>query len=182
MSSRSGFTLIELIVTIAITALLTGILIIYSNQSRSQILLNTEKAKVAQTISRVRSLALAGFTDPPSVPPPCAYGFYIDYPNHKYLIFEYTPADCSIVLGSDTINPSLFTKIISEETLSEDLDFDVGADRLGYLIFIPPEPKVLIFDEAGNSFNSSMNIYLKTKDDSLKTTIMINNQTGQISF
>ncbi len=183
LKPKFGFTLLEMIVVVGITTLLTGILIIYSNQSRSQILLNSEKAKVAQTILRSKSLALAGFTDPPSFPPPCSYGFFIDYSKSAYSLFEYTPSNCADILNTSFIDKaSPDFRLFSTDSLPKNLAFDLGVDRLGYVIFIPPDPDVLVFDETGTLYFNPMAIYLKTQDGSLKTKININHQTGQLSF
>lgn len=185
-----GFTLIEIIVVVGITALLSSILIIYSQRSREQILLNVEKAKIAQTILRVKSLTLAGFTKPTSDPPPCSYGFYIDYAASTYSIFEYkppAPATCDDIFTANVINttPPPFGgfKIISTEKLSPEVKFNLlVADHLGYIVFIPPDLKVMVFKENGDVFFGPMTIYLTTLDESLSTTIGINDQTGQLNL
>ncbi|MEK7181238.1 MAG: prepilin-type N-terminal cleavage/methylation domain-containing protein [Patescibacteria group bacterium] len=188
----NGFTFVEIIVVVAITALLASIAIIYSQASRQQIMLNVEKAKIAQTILRVKSLTLAGFVKPASNPPPCSYGFYINYGAGTYSIFEYSPvAGCDSILTSSFINtdapipPStLGFKVIEVEKLSPEIKFTtpLPANHLGYIVFIPPDPKVKIFEENKSVFFQPMTIYLSTLDGSLSTTIDLSDQTGQLSL
>lgn len=188
-ASRDGFTLVEIIVSVAIVVILSGTLIVYSRRAEKQILLNVEKAKVAQAILRTKELTLAGFTKPPSNPPPCSYGFRINYTNETYSLFEYIPpapttCDNILTITSITPNPPNYRETESN-TLNPKLDFDTGPDRLGYLLLVPPDPKVLLFDEGGNIFqNNPMNIYIRTDDpvNPSGATIRINNITAQLSF
>ena len=189
--SGAGFTLIEIMITVAITAFMAAILISYSHKSGQQIILNTEKAKIAQTISRIKSMTLTGFTKPPSMPPPCAYGFYIDYAKETYSIFNYSPSyGCENIFSYDIDDPNDPTltsyKNTSTEKLSPEVKFGNpgagGATRLGYILFIPPEPKAIVFDENRVALIDPVAIYLTTQDESLSTSIEVNNLTGQLSL
>lgn len=182
----NGFTLVEIIVVVAITTILTGALIVYSRQSERQILLNVEKAKIAQTILRLKSLTLSSYTKPPTSPPPCSYGFYVDYTREVYGLFEYVPPEgCENILTVTAIDtgPNFFREIESS-TLDKSLDFNIGPSRIGYLIFVPPDPKLILFNESKqeDTLLAPMTVYLKTKDSSLEAKITINNVTGQLSF
>lgn len=187
ISKDGGFTIVEIIVVVAITALLTGFLVSYSRRNEVQILLGVEKAKIAQTILYVKSLALAGFTKPPSSPPPCSYGLYFDYVDETYSYFEYTPpppATCEDIYSVSPItsDPNYF-HVSSTTSLESKLDFGAGGQRLGFLVFVPPDPSVIMFDENRNVFlDGPMNIYLKTKDGQNSTTLKVNNLTGQLTF
>lgn len=196
LKSGAGFTMVEIIVVIAITTFMASILISYSHKSGEQIILNTEKAKIAQTILRVKSLTLAGFTQPLSEPPPCSYGFYIDYTAKTYSIFEYSPvAGCDSILDSNNnpintdppISPSpLGFKVISTEKLSPEVKFTtpLPADHLVYIVFVPPDPKVIVFNDDRSMYLGSNPkvIYLETRSETLKTAIGINVATGQLSL
>ncbi len=187
LKSRKGFTLIEVIVVVAITAILASVLIVYSRRSEQQILLNVEKAKIAQTILRLKSLALSGYTKPPTNPPTCSYGFTVDYATdtETYSLFEYNPPEgCDNILQIVSLDTSSnFFREIESSTLDKKLDFDTGPDRVGYFIYIPPDPDILLFKEDKFTyFAGPLEIYLKTQDNSLRTKITINNVTGQLSF
>ena len=179
-------TLIELLVVIAIMAVLTGIAVSFSKQSRDQILLTTEKAKIAQTIARVKSLTLAGYTKPVSQPAPCSYGFAIDYSSREYFIFEYIPPppdDCSGIESITQINTdSSYLRKIENFLLPDGVNFnDAPGDKLSYLIFIPPNLTSHVFVNAGSKSNSALKIYLETPDKSLTKEIIVH-PNGQLTL
>jgi len=180
---RRGMTLIELLVVIAIMAVLTGVMVGYSKQSRNQILLNTEKAKVAQIIQRVKSLTLSGYTKPVSLPPPCAYGFAIDYAKNEYFIFQYSPNDCSSLsaITNLTVNANPPFKKTESFILSDGVNFKKENDSLEYLVFIPPNLTSLIFWDENNKSGEPLTIHLETSDQSLAREIVVN-PNGQLSL
>jgi len=180
----SGFTLVELVITVGITVLLTGVLVIYSQDSRRQILLNVEKGRISQAILEVKSLALAGYTAPPTNPPPCSYGMKIDYENQTYYLFEYyPPSGCSDVMDISSISEnSLFYRITKEGIIDKDVKFVEHDDSFKYLVFIPPSIKVIIFKDENTRENfGSLAVYLETKDGTAETKISIS-QSGELSF
>lgn len=180
-------TLIELLVVVGIMTVLTGVLVGYSKQSRNQILLTSEKAKIAQTIARAKSLTLAGYTKPISLPPPCAYGFGIDYTKGEYFIFQYNLSGCSGIgslasLDTDQNQPSPPFKFFERFLLPSGVNFGQSADKLGYLLFIPPNLTALLFrDENTPALNQDLVIYLETLDQSLKREIIVKTN-GQLSL
>lgn len=182
-ASRDGMTLIELLVVVGIMAVLTGVMIGMSKQSRNQILLNTEKAKIASTIARAKSLTLAGYTKPVTLPPPCSYGLGIKYPN-EYFIFQYNPPNCAgigALTNLDVINNPPF-KVVESFTLSIGVNFvENDTDSLGYLIFIPPNLTTLLFQKFDAPSPDPLKIYLETLDQSLQREITVN-PNGQLSL
>lgn len=180
---RRGMTLIELLVVIGIMATLTGVLVGFSRQSRDQILLNTEKAKIAQTIARTKSLTLAGYTKPVTLPPPCAYGFGIDYPKSEYFIFEYSPVNCQGIsnLTSLDTNSNPPFKIFENFKLPTGVNFAQSNDSLAYLIFIPPNLNSLLFKSPSEISSAPLEIHLETPDESLQRGIIVN-PNGQLTF
>ena len=179
-STTRGITLIELLVVIAIT-------VGYSKQSRNQILLTTEKAKIAQTIARAKSLTLAGYTKPVSLSPPCSYGFGIDYIKGEYYIFQYNPLNCQGIsnlasLDIDPNQPNPPFKLVETFALTGGVNFKQENDNLSYLIFIPPNLTSLIFkDKDTLSPIQPLSIYLETPDQSLEKKIIVS-PNGQLSL
>ncbi|MEK7137975.1 MAG: prepilin-type N-terminal cleavage/methylation domain-containing protein [Patescibacteria group bacterium] len=182
-----GMTLIELLVVVGIMAVLTGVAVGYSKQSRNQILLNVEKAKIAQTISRAKSLTLAGYTKPVSLPPPCAYGFGIDYTKGEYFIFQYNLVGCSGIaslasLDTDQNQPDPPFKLFENFTLPSGVNFGQSVNKLGYLLFIPPNLTTLLFeDENTPALFQDLTIYLETPDQSLQREIIVKTN-GQLTL
>ena len=57
----NGFTLIEVLIVIAISAMLAGIAIGYSGVGRNQTALSVEETKISQFILQARTLAIATY-------------------------------------------------------------------------------------------------------------------------
>jgi prepilin-type N-terminal cleavage/methylation domain-containing protein len=186
-ASKFGFTLVEIIVVISITVLLSGIIIGYSQKSRRLILLSIEKNKIAQTILRAKSLSLSAGI--PSLPnhKVCAYGFSIDYQNNTYSVAKYESPpgqDC------DEANkpPAGQYNSLAGETynLIKNLKFgdpNITTDELNDILFFRPGAETVIFADGGDQpyLEDIAKIYLETEDGS--NSIMINiGRSGYLSF
>ncbi len=176
-----GFTLIELLVVLAVTALLSGILILYSHTSRQQVALYVEEAKLVQLIIRAKSLSLATYRQ--SSLPICGYGVHINYNNTTYALFSYPKPGGSSCSAITSINPSLET-IVSSFSLSRELAFvssPPAGSRIDDFLFIPPDPIILINSNGSMITSGFGNIVLTTADRSLQATITVSS-AGQITF
>ena len=67
-----GFTLIEMLIVIAISGMIASLAISYSGTERNQTALSVEKTKLAQFILQARALALATYTNQEGYV--CGYG------------------------------------------------------------------------------------------------------------
>lgn len=65
---RSGFTLLEILIVISITIMISGIAISYNGSTQQQIGLYVEVQKLAELILRAKSLAVSTYRDPGNVP------------------------------------------------------------------------------------------------------------------
>jgi prepilin-type N-terminal cleavage/methylation domain-containing protein len=141
---RRGFTLIEMVVVLAITAGLSSFLIIYNRASREYIALSVEAAKIAQVIGRARSYAVSFRTDP-SAPATCGYGVTFDLAGQAYSFVRYEGTPCTgIELAGPTVIP------LETYRLDPKLRFGAGANVLEAVLFSPPEPKAYLLDANGN--------------------------------
>ncbi len=77
---QSAFTLIETLVVIAITAVLSTIFIVYSGSSNSNLNLYTSRAEVVSTLERAKSLALdkSAYGSYGAKGSYCAFGVHFD--------------------------------------------------------------------------------------------------------
>lgn len=187
----AGFTFIELIVVIAITGMLSGILIIYSTRSRSQITLYVEAAKVTQILMRAKSLALSTYSLPVV---PCGYGVSFGYGgappvfDGTYEIFSYNPLDCGSIAsaGIDTASSS-YRRIgerysVDTKTIKIDRHLNPAPRSLRTIFYIPPGPTVLYWDVVGPGLPSNGGVYLQTLSlPAASRTILLNSQ-GQITL
>ncbi len=210
-NNKKGFTLIEILVVLAITAVLSSLAIVYTHVGQNQISLSIEESKVAQLILEAKELSLATYSDNSAT---CAYGVAFNYAStaasSTYSLFAYNAATTNLPgYGGRQICPSLASTSIAFDTSTFQkyqsgswqvhtargvvLDDSGGSasDTIQYILFFPPNPCTLIsFD--GNIFHSDCSsitspppsgahVYLKTADGSMSRTITVN-PAGQVSL
>src|SRR3989344_9601663 len=169
MAKQSGFTLIETLVTLTITALLIGVLITYNRAGGLQIAVFKDQAKIINTLLRAKSLSLQIFTE---AVPACGYGVHFDAANKIFLIFKDLADPCS---GSDN-RYSGSTEDLEVISLDSQLKFsNLG---LSDILFIPPEPLVVIDGDLGKT--GDFLIEIDTLSGGSPKKIKINN-FGQVS-
>lgn len=88
--SRLGFTLIETLVVVAITVLLSGVLFVYNRSSDNQVVLAAEQARVAGFLFRAKSFALQKNIRHGDAAA-CGFGVYFERPR-RLVLFEDLPA------------------------------------------------------------------------------------------
>jgi len=166
-------------VVVTVTAILAGIILLYNSSSRAQIALFTEKVKVAQVMLRSKSLAISTYT---SEDPPCGYGLYIEPSARSYSLIKYDPGNCGELTSVDT-DPSSREAAPSEHfTLPPSLTFETEDENLRYVIFIPPDPRVLLADESGALLaRPDGNIVLRSTNGAFRAVITVNT-AGQVTF
>ncbi len=204
---EKGFTLVEVLVVLAITVVLSGIAIGYSHVGQNQISLSIEESKVAQLILEAKELSIATYSQNSAT---CAYGVRFDFATSSYSLFEYDSATTtgagvrptcpSIASTSQQVNMGAIQRYESGSwqvhtaagvTLVSSTN-PVASATIQYVLFYPPDPCTLIsldgqtFQSACNSGTnndppSEANVYLSTSDGSLTRTITIN-PAGQVSL
>ena len=101
LRSSSGFTLVEAVVVVGITIILTSIMITYSRGSEQQILFFREQSLITSSILQAKGFAIhtfqpdfqPQFTGTESITPICGWGVHVeeetatDYPN-TIIIFK----------------------------------------------------------------------------------------------
>ena len=172
---RGGFTLIEIVVVMGIIAILSSMMLGYSQRNSRQVLLATSQAKLASMFARAKFLSIQSFFySGPQDEIVCGHGVGIDVDAKRVFIFQ------------DIIDGGLCSRDI------DDYEFD-GGDRIlegelnqlqladngidiatdsEYIIFIPPEPLVKF---SGSGRESSVVI----SDENLSLGITVT-ENGQI--
>lgn len=165
-----GFTLIETLVTISITLVLSGLAIAYNRSSERQIAIYRDQSTVVGLLNRARSLAAQKYRDP-SIPTyiTCAFGIHFEPDSRDFVLFQdLGEGGCSS--GSANYrydagsNPSE-----TLETLSLDprLQFD-GIPISGLdIFFIPPDIT------ASSSTNLPVSFVIKTNDNNFSVTTTV---------
>lgn len=171
--TRRGYTILELLVVVAISALLSTIILTYGSGSRQQVALSIELTKMAQVISRAKSLAVATFNDPTA----CGYGVHFDYATREYYLAAYEAAPNCPSIASVTNIRALEARL----RLPPEVDFGDGANKADDIFFVPPDPRTFAVIGGSLSGNATANIYLRTKDAVVAKTISVNH-SGQINF
>jgi prepilin-type N-terminal cleavage/methylation domain-containing protein len=99
--SRNGYTLIEMLVVISITVLMSGVLLAYNRESEKQLVIGVEQARVVGFLSRAKSFALGKYTGSivtgphkgeNASPLSCAFGVSFDAATGKMTLFQDLPS------------------------------------------------------------------------------------------
>ncbi|MBI3088831.1 MAG: type II secretion system protein [Candidatus Colwellbacteria bacterium] len=179
---EGGFTLLELLVVMGITVVLTTIVLGYSRQSSSQLALASTESKMLSLINRAKFLSIETYFGGGESGDPnkriCAYGVKVDPSAKKLFIFR----DLSNTgkCGPNDSNNAYDTgeELSSGELNEVKLDDNLllfGARDLDEVIFIPPRPDTKI----NKSDTPSASIMVKPKNGTGGFKITVTN-AGQV--
>jgi len=186
MPKNSGFTLIEILIVIAISAMLAAITIGYSSVERDQTALSVEETEVSQFILQARSLSIATYSNAAGAA--CGYGVSINPSTQTYSIFAYVPGGSAcpeasnIIYASvaDSANEKPYTNETWQVHPQNGITFSTASSSaLSYVLFIPPDPTTLLFNSSG--LISQAFIKLVSADGGSSRTISIDS-AGQVIF
>ncbi len=190
-----GFTLIEVLVVVAISAVLSTIVILYSNADKNEISLSVEAVKISQTIFQAKTLAISTYANSSSS---CGYGVSFDYTAGTYSIFAYNPAGappCPSAAGITNISLDEM-KQYSDATwkvpIASGVSMKLNDDSLALVLFYPPDPTTFIsrdinpdadgkrtFTDASSPLSK---IYLEPIGNASATEAISVNLAGQITL
>jgi len=183
-SSRSAFTLVEVLVVIAITSLLSGLILSYSSASRDQVALYVEQAKLSQTFAKAKSLTVSTYNQPEV---PCGYGVHVNYPGARplageapntYTLFSYNPPECGSI---SVLDPAYRTEIATERLPGNLVFKDADAASLTDILFVPPNPNTWIWLYGSSGTTTLGEVPITTRSGTLSVTVSVSS-AGQISF
>jgi prepilin-type N-terminal cleavage/methylation domain-containing protein len=201
---RKGFTLIEVLVVLALTALLSGIAIGYTHVGQNDVSLSIEESEIAQMILEAKELSIATYS---SNSVTCAFGVQFDYVNSTYSLFAYDAAASPSQPGGRPLCPSLAgtAASVDQNAITEyangswqvhtppgvvlDASADpVASDTIQDVLFYPPNPFTLMSfdgqtfqDDYTNPPASTGYVYLSTVGGTDSRTISVNTD-GQVSL
>jgi prepilin-type N-terminal cleavage/methylation domain-containing protein len=191
MRSNKGFTLVEILVVVALSALFASFAISFSKIGQNQLNLSVEGAKVSQFILQAKELTIATFNGAANA---CGYGVHIDYVNQTYSLFKYVPSgappcpsaasttDAGISLSdmqeyaSSSWQVPLSTGVVMKSTAPTN-------DVLTDVLFYPPDPFILISTDGATFPNppATARIYMMSSDGGDAITVSVN-PAGQVSL
>lgn len=145
--NMAGFTIIEMLVTVGVLALLSGILIVYSKSGENASALLRQAAKMVADVNRAKNLAMttALFTDSQGDQVnPCGYGVYFDdtsTPN-RYIIYADVAKDCK---NSDHLRPDDGSTDV--EIIELNTSISIDKKNIDSVFFLPPDPIIYFSPE-----------------------------------
>lgn len=162
---KRGFTLIEMMIVITISAVLMAMVLFYGRGGEKQIILLTEQAKLVNTILRSKSLAVQTFNQPRR---PCGYGVHF-VPN-GYVLFKDLAEDCAMsdkkYSGPD--------EEVENITLNKVVKF--LPPPLLDILFIPPDPTVILIPPQSEAV-----LTIATLDETSSLKVKVT-EAGQVTF
>ncbi len=180
LKAASGFTLVELLVTVGVTALLASYMVLYGSVSRQQVALSIETAKLAQVISRAKSLSISTFSGGPASL--CGYGVHFDYGSQQYSLGNYElEPDCYSVYRGEVPGLGAYSPLETYNMTPEVSIRNASSNSMTDVIFIPPDPKVVTNIEGVVSSRAAGAVYLRTADGLVQKIVNVN-ASGQITF
>src|SRR3989344_1833417 len=181
---EKGFTLLETTIVIAITMILSAVMLGYSRSNEKQIALYRDQAIIVGVINRAKSLALQRFNNPDNPNEEiCAFGVNFKYPK-TFILFKdikkSTMISCKDDItgnygGSGGYDANEEFSAADIFTLDSKLVFrDISGDQSGNLIFIPPDLEIKI------DTSSPFIVNIQSTDGSLCSSVEVG-AGGQIT-
>lgn len=174
-----GFTLLELLVVLGITLLLSAGLIFYNRTSENQLLLFRDQQKIISALQRAKSFSLETFSQAEA---PCGYGVNFSLPNTVVIFKDLSPSSdpqCSdidfVYSGDSKGDCQNYAECVEKIYLDKNVKFsELG---LNNIVFIPPNPNIII-DKDPNKAEALIKI--KSSTGQTEKIIKVNNR-GQIT-
>jgi len=171
---KSGFTIIELIVSIGIIAMVTGIFLAnYSSANRRTDLTMTAQKMVTDIrLAQNYALGLTRYGSSGSLNVPLGgWGVHFDlqnYGNNKYVIFADDNGDKLYESGEDNLQYGAQVTVLPDNVVIDSIKLGPTTSNKADITFLPPDPITTITGQS--SSDSSVTIVLKdTKTNTVKT-------------
>ena len=171
--ANKSFTIIEMLVVIAIMGILTVAILLYSKDTGNIFVLNRSLSKIVSSVDRARELSL-GFASKLEDRKVCGWGIHFPSPpSSQYYLFVDSVPSTSQCQDSDlkwTDNSETTEKVSLEKPAF------ISAESFSDILFIPPNPDIA-FD--GEKAVRSESLIIKAGD--FQKTITLT-PFGQVSY
>jgi len=184
MLKCSGFTLIEVLVTIFIIGLMSGIIFANYRQGGQQFALQRSANKLAQDIRRAQQMAMLAKECQEcggGVPP--GYGIILDknWDNKKYRLYADTNGDNGFFTPPDTIIEPPYIEL-EKGVIIKDISLPPDTYSSVSINFRPPDPEVTIKFNVGPPAQPETIIILALETDNNKIKTITVNKAGLIEI
>lgn len=174
--NRKGFTIVEILVTFGIMAMLSGVMLLYSRSSENMIALLRDQSKILSVFSRAKSFSLQTYVENSGIGDVCGYGVHVNKEENSFIFFRDLNSDCSEsdnVYTENSVPDEMMEKtVLSDAIRIRSLD---ASD----VLFIPPDPLVIITVSPGQT-SEEMSVILETISGNLGSAVKLN-KSGQIT-
>jgi prepilin-type N-terminal cleavage/methylation domain-containing protein len=172
INRQSGFTLTEMLVTVAIVALLSSLLLVYTQTGNKQIALYKDQAKFVGDVLRARSMTLQRIQSEDEQI--CGYGISFTDERHYFLYKD------AISSGTKCSDATTDRKYTSEAEKLEEFELSPGVEFTSRgaadILFTPPDPRVYL---DGGRATSDATFELGATTDNRVSVII--NSAGQVT-
>jgi len=164
-SSLTGFTLVETMVVIAITAILTSMSIGYTRTNEKRIVLYAEQAKIVGMLGRAKALALQGYNRTAGNRLGVCYGVHFDF-------LPPTPETVSIYRAdvAETGECGAYEESARIDTQTIDPRIEIVDVAVNDIAFKAPYVEVF---QKGVSLTESLRVHLKIRSDMLSPVLRV---------
>lgn len=129
-ASISGFTLVEMTVVFTVIAVLSGVIILYGKENRSQFILFQEQYRIISVLNRAKFLALQSYER--EVFSDCGYGVHFDLTGDIFIFKDKK----NFSLGENCQDVLHSFKFDSSDEKLENTDYQIPSSiKLGESIF-----------------------------------------------
>ena len=170
-----GFTIIELLVTMSVIAIVSGIALLNFHTGNENLALQRAANKVAQDIRRAADLSIQAEQDTYCGGTLSGYGLYADMvTTDSYIMY----ANCNGVAkeGYDSSSDVIVETIVLDDSVVIK-DISTPTNALG-VSFFPPDPRAALCKNDSCPGESSASITLALKGDPSKTKVVQINKGG----
>jgi len=197
---RKGFTLVEIIIVLGITIMLTSVLIVYTRGGEKQIIFFKDQTVLVSSLLRAKAFAIETFQPKlqPGLDPAqeiiCGWGVSFSRNSKEYTIFKDLPipndTDCANANKSfdktgEAFEAFEFSEIVEIDCLA--LNGSLNGSCLNSnneskidIVFIPPDPLTEFYPKKLPETKEAV-IVITLKDKTRNSVIRIT-KAGQISF
>ena len=156
----SGFTLIEMLVTLGIITALSSMILVYSRKSESVSNLIRESNHIAFGLRRAQNQAMMMLQqDSGSDEKICGWGIYIDINTPEQFLLFKDLCEEGTSKGNEKYDSDLGEEV---ELFSLLKGVEISRSNVSSITFIPPEPRVKFDSDLGND-NAYIEIQLKNQ-------------------